>query len=98
MVKGIGSPDHSCMEEEVRTLLEEGTPVRLFDRKRVLVLTPDATRTCPLPMMIRSVVDVIGARAAKKASPESEPSRKKKLKTSLRAAGPLDPCSRNRDL
>jgi nickel-dependent lactate racemase len=53
------------MEEEVRTLLEEGTPVRLFDRKRVLVLTPDATRTCPLPMMIRSVVDVIGARAAK---------------------------------
>jgi len=65
MVKGIGSPDHSCMEEEVRTLLEEGTPVRLFDRKRVLVLTPDTTRTCPLPMMIRSVVDVIGARAAK---------------------------------
>jgi nickel-dependent lactate racemase len=65
MVKGIGSPDHSCMEEEVRTLLEEGTPVRLFDRKRVLVLTPDATRTCPRPMMIRSVVDVIGARAAK---------------------------------
>jgi nickel-dependent lactate racemase len=65
MVKGIGSPDHSCMEEEVRTLLKEGTPVRLFDRKRVLVLTPDATRTCPLPMMIRSVVDVIGARAAK---------------------------------
>ncbi len=65
MVKGIGSPDHSCMEEEVRTLLDEGTPVRLFDRKRVLVLTPDATRTCPLPMMIRSVVDVIGARAAK---------------------------------
>ena len=65
MVKGIGSPDHSCMEVEVRTLLEEGTPVRLFDSKRVLVLTPDATRTCPLPMMIRSVVDVIGARAAK---------------------------------
>jgi len=65
MVKGIGSPDRSLLEEEVRTLLEEGTPVRLFDRKRVLVLTPDATRTCPLPMMLRSVVDVIGARAAK---------------------------------
>jgi len=65
MVKGIGSPDHSCVEEEVRVLLDEGTPVRLFERKRVLVLTPDATRTCPLAMMIRSVVDVIGARAAK---------------------------------
>ena len=60
MVKGIGSPDRSLLEEEVRTLLEEGTPAGLFDKKRVLVLTPDATRTCPLPMMIRSVREVIG--------------------------------------
>jgi nickel-dependent lactate racemase len=65
MVKGIGSPDWVLVETEVRTLLEQGTPASLFDRKRVLVLTPDATRTCPLPMIIRSVGDVIGARAAK---------------------------------
>lgn len=65
MVKGTGSPDQSLKEEEVRSLLEEGTPPRLFEGKRVLVLTPDSTRTCPLPMMIRSVRDVIGARAAK---------------------------------
>ena len=65
MVKGLGSPGRSLLEDEVRTLLEEGTPVRLFEGKRVLVLTPDATRTCPLPMMIRSVRDVLGARAAK---------------------------------
>jgi nickel-dependent lactate racemase len=65
MVKGTGSPDQSLREEEVRSLLEEGTPLRLFERKRVLVLTPDATRTCPLPMMIRSIRDVLGGRAAK---------------------------------
>ena len=65
MVKGTGSPDQSLREEEVRSLLEEGTPLHLFERKRVLVLTPDATRTCPLPMMIRSVRDVLGGRAAK---------------------------------
>ena len=52
MLKGIGSPDRLLLEEEVRTLLEKGTPPNLFDKKRVLVLTPDATRTCPLPMMI----------------------------------------------
>jgi len=65
MVKGTGSPDQSLREEEVRSLLEEGTPLHLFERKRVLVLTPDATRTCPLPMMIRSIRDVLGGRAAK---------------------------------
>jgi nickel-dependent lactate racemase len=65
MDKGIGGTGHSLAEEQVRSLIEEGTSVHLFDRKRVLVLTPDATRTCPLPMMIRSVGEVIGARAAK---------------------------------
>ncbi len=65
MVKGMGSPDRSLLEEEVCTLLEEGTPANLFDRKRVLVLTPDATRTCPLPMMVRSIQEGIGKRSAK---------------------------------
>ena len=65
MVKGVGNRSHLCTENEVRRLLEEGTPPSLFERKRVLVLTPDTTRTCPLPMMIRSVREIIGARAAK---------------------------------
>ena len=37
----------------------------MFEKKRVLVLTPDATRTCPLPMMIRVIQEVIGVKAAK---------------------------------
>ncbi len=46
-------------------MIERGTPTALYEKKRVLVLTPDATRTCPLPMMTRAVREVIGKRAAK---------------------------------
>jgi nickel-dependent lactate racemase len=65
MLKGIGSADRLLLEEEVTALLDEGTPAGLFDKKRVLVLTPDATRTCPLPMILRSIQEVIGKRSAR---------------------------------
>jgi nickel-dependent lactate racemase len=52
-------------EEKVRGIIESGTPAGLYENKRVLVLTPDGTRTCPLPMMVRILGEVIGARAAK---------------------------------
>lgn len=51
-------------EENVKEIIEAGTPASLYEKKRVLVLTPDATRTCPLPMMVRAVHEVIGERAA----------------------------------
>lgn len=65
MLKGIGSPDRSLLEEEVTALLDEGTPAGLFDKKRVLVLTPDATRSCPLPMMVRAIRKTVGERCAR---------------------------------
>ena len=65
MVKALGSSEHSLSEEEVRTLLEEGTPAPLVEGKRVLVLTPDATRTCPLPLMVRSIREGIGKKSAR---------------------------------
>jgi nickel-dependent lactate racemase len=37
----------------------------LYENKRVLVLTPDATRTCPLPMMVRALRKTIGERSAR---------------------------------
>jgi len=52
-------------EEKVREIIEAGTPAGLYENKRVLVLTPDGTRTCPLPMMVRLLGEVIGARAAR---------------------------------
>lgn len=64
MVKGRGSQDIVLSEEDIKEIIEAGTPASLYEKKRVLVLTPDATRTCPLPMMIRAVRDVIGERSS----------------------------------
>ena len=50
---------------EVKDKILEGTPDYLVTGKKVLVLTPDATRTCPLPMMVRAVKEAIGARASR---------------------------------
>jgi nickel-dependent lactate racemase len=52
-------------EENVKAIIEAGTPVSLYENKRVLVLTPDGTRSCPLPMMVRVLREVIGGRAAR---------------------------------
>jgi len=60
MTAGQGSPDAVIAEDRIPAIIEAGTPISLYDNKRVLVLTPDATRTCPLPMMIRAIREVIG--------------------------------------
>ena len=65
MLHGIGSTDTNLTVEEVKSIIEAGTPLDLYINKRVLVLTPDATRTCPLPMMIRAIREVIGEKSAK---------------------------------
>jgi len=52
-------------KEQVKEIIEAGTPARLYENKRVLVLTPDGTRSCPLPMMVRVLREVIGGRAAR---------------------------------
>ena len=65
MVNGRGSPDTVLTEAEIKTLIEEGTPTKLYEGKKVLVLTPDTTRTCPLPMMVRAIGKIIGTRCAR---------------------------------
>jgi nickel-dependent lactate racemase len=52
-------------EEKIREIIEAGTPASLYESKRVLVLTPDGTRSCPLPMMVRILREVIGAKSAR---------------------------------
>ncbi len=52
-------------EEKAREIIEAGTPAGLYENKRVLVLTPDGTRSCPLPKMVRVVQELIGERAAR---------------------------------
>ncbi len=64
MSTGHGAAGARLSEQEMRRIVEEGIPPRLVEGKRVLVLTPDATRTCPLPLMARIVAQVVGPRAA----------------------------------
>jgi nickel-dependent lactate racemase len=65
MTIGKGSPDAVLSESDVEAIIREGTPSGLYENKRVLVLTPDATRTCPLPMMVRAIRRTIGERCAR---------------------------------
>ena len=44
--------------------IEAGTPAHLVENRRVLAVTPDTTRSAPLPLLVRAVQQVIGSRAA----------------------------------
>lgn len=63
MTFGTGSPDTILSEARIREIIIRGIPASLFSGRRVLVLTPDATRTCPLPLMISCLKDIIGSKA-----------------------------------
>jgi len=65
MTFGEGSSDAVLLEKDAETIIREGTPAHLYENKRVLVLTPDATRSCPLPMMVRAIRKTIGERCAR---------------------------------
>ena len=45
--------------------IEAGTPAHLVENRRVLAVTPDTTRTAPMPLLVRAVQEVIGRRAAR---------------------------------
>jgi nickel-dependent lactate racemase len=52
-------------EAQVLAALEAGIPRSLVEGRRVLVLTPDATRTCPLPFMVRALHRIVSPHAAR---------------------------------
>jgi nickel-dependent lactate racemase len=62
---GEGSPEAVLSEDDAAAIIAAGVPAELYANKRVLVLTPDATRTCPLPMMVQAIRRAIGARCAR---------------------------------
>ena len=63
MVTGTGSVDTVLKEEEIAGIIEEGIPGRRVEGKNLLVLTPDRTRTMPLPLMRRMIERTVGRRA-----------------------------------
>ncbi len=60
-----GRTDGFLDDSETLALLAAGLEQARLDGQRVLVLIPDETRTCPLPLLFRCLADLIGPRAAK---------------------------------
>jgi hypothetical protein len=56
----------TLQEEKVKAIIKTGTPECLYEHKRFLVLTLGGTRTCPLPMMVCILSEVIGGKAARR--------------------------------
>jgi nickel-dependent lactate racemase len=63
-VLSAGSAEMTLSEDDIRGLVASAADRLAPDGKKVLVVIPDHTRTCPLPTMARAIKDFIGARAA----------------------------------
>jgi len=59
------SPGRPVSEAEVRRIFAEAVFQADLVGKKVLVLIPDSTRTCPLPMMFRQMVETFRPHVAK---------------------------------
>ncbi len=65
MLTGRGSAEGFLTDSEIHDIFADGLSKIPLDGKRVLVLTPDSTRTAPLPALFRHAVEFINPRAAK---------------------------------
>jgi len=63
MLIGNGNPEDALEESEIRRIVTSAIGEEHYVDKRVLVLTPDTTRTCPLPMMVHMLQEHMGAKA-----------------------------------
>ena len=61
---GTSNTARPLTEAEVRGVLAEALGQEELDRRRVLVIIPDGTRTAPIPMVFRLLRDVLGDRVA----------------------------------
>jgi len=65
MVIGAGSEKGFVSDAKVREIVEKGLEGFGLDGKKVLVLTPDSTRTAPLPMFFGLLAELLRPRVAK---------------------------------
>jgi len=65
LLAGKGFTDGYLVNGEVYNVLRQGLDQVDLTGKRVLVLIPDKTRSCPLPMLFRQLVDLLAWRVAK---------------------------------
>ena len=59
---GKGLVDSILTEDQVVEIVHEALDNSALDGKRVLVIIPDRTRTAPMPLMFRTLYDVLAAR------------------------------------
>jgi nickel-dependent lactate racemase len=62
MIVGKDNILHQTMEQEIYSLSEEALTQLALDRKRVLVIIPDATRHAQLPLFFRLLHDILGTK------------------------------------
>ncbi|MCY2927332.1 MAG: lactate racemase domain-containing protein, partial [Planctomycetota bacterium] len=62
---GKGASDMRLSDVTVKSLIAEAAEALAPDGRRILVLIPDHTRSCPLPLIVRSLHANLAARAAK---------------------------------
>jgi nickel-dependent lactate racemase len=63
-VIGEGIAGRSLSEADARDIVSRGMASLELDRRRLLVIIPDGTRTMPLPMMIEAIAAAAGPRVA----------------------------------
>lgn len=64
-INGYGDPAVTLTSSQIREIISDSLPAQQVRGKRILVLTPDATRTCPLPDMVRALQEIVGSQAAR---------------------------------
>src|SRR3954447_23111395 len=61
----VGGPDRVLAEDEVRTFVGRQLAAADLDGRSVCVLVPDATRSCPLPLLLEAVHGALHRRVSR---------------------------------
>lgn len=64
MAMGKGLTEGFLSESEIREVVSRALATEKLDGKRVLLITPDLSRSCPMGAMLRAIHDAVGGRAA----------------------------------
>jgi nickel-dependent lactate racemase len=64
-VSGTGHPATTLTLAQIQDTISTTLPPEAIRNKRILVLTPDATRTCPLPLLVQALQEIVGSEAAR---------------------------------
>lgn len=64
MIIGKGSPETRLNEQDIRAFVAEAVKAGTFNKKKVLAVFPDHTRSGPVPIFYRAFCDLLGPAAA----------------------------------